>query len=759
MTSVTAATGNLPAAFTSFVGRRREIAQIRRLLGTARLVTLTGVGGVGKTRLALEAAAGSRKAFEDGAWLVDLAPVQDPSTLASVTATALGVPDIGTRPVLDQLASHLAGRRALIVMDNCEHVFDACAELVHALLAAAAELHILATSRRTLGMAGEHVFTVAPLSVSDEAVELLRDRAAAVRPEFEVTEANRAVVSRVCADLDGLPLAIELAASRLRTLTVEQVADRLEDRFALLTGGSRTVRPQQRTLRALIDWSFGLCTPAERLLWMRLSIFVGGFCLEAAEEVCSGEEVGRHQVLDLLDRLVAQSVVLATERDGQSRYTLLETIREYGRQRLSHSGEEQLVLQRHADFYLALATRIADGWYGPGQEEALSRLRAEHGNLLAALGCGADPQATLALAAALRFHWCAGGFLGEGRRQLDRALEVAPEPTPARAGALWVAGWVALRQGDLEAADQRLDEAGKLGEQLDDPVVCAYVQGFRGSSVLFRGRLEEAASLLKGAVAAHSALGERTGAGFALIQLAVVEARLGDPSAAEANRQVVAAAEAHGERWIRAQALLELSLGAWLRYGDREAAMAQAWAVLEIQRGFNDYFGVALMLELLAWIAASDGDHQRAAGLLGAVRGLRRDTGIAIAAFVPLAAEHHTRCEEAAVRALGPDAYDEALAEGSRHDSPGQAIAYALDTNSGTGTEPATPATTANPLTRREREVAALVAEGMSNRQIAAKLVLSRRTVDGHIDNIRVKLGFTARARIAVWWTAQASTP
>ncbi|MGW0585867.1 ATP-binding protein, partial [Streptomyces sp. NPDC002920] len=242
MTSLLWETGNLPAAFTTFVGRRSHIAEIRRILGSARLLTLTGVGGVGKTRLALEAAHVSRNAFPDGTWLVDLAPLRDPSSVASTAATAVGIADLGVRPTLDQLAGHLAGRRALIILDNCEHLVEACAELAGTLLAAGPGLHILATSRRTLGIAGEHILTVPPLSVPDEAVELLRDRATALRPEFRITDANWNAVTRLCDGLDGLPLAIELAASRLRTLTVEQTADRLKDRFTLLTGGSRTAR-------------------------------------------------------------------------------------------------------------------------------------------------------------------------------------------------------------------------------------------------------------------------------------------------------------------------------------------------------------------------------------------------------------------------------------------------------------------------------------------------------------------------------------
>ncbi|MGW0842853.1 ATP-binding protein [Streptomyces sp. NPDC002787] len=739
--------GNLPAAFTTFVGRRADMAEIRRRLGAARLLTLTGVGGVGKTRLALEVAAAAHKGFADGVWLVDLAPVREPAAVAGVTATALGIPDLSARPVVEQLVDHLAERQCLIVLDNCEHLVDACAGLVDALLSAAPELRVLATSRQTLGISGEHVFTVAPLSVPDEAVRLLRDRAVASRPEFEVTDANRAAVTRLCTRLDGLPLAIELAASRLRTLTVEQVTERLEDRFALLTGGSRAARPRQRTLRALIDWSYELCTPAERLLWNRLSVFAGGFGLDAAEGVGAGDGIERREILDLLDRLVAQSVVLINEREGQPRYWMLETIREYGKERLDESGEEERVRARHGDFYLRLTEGIADGWYGPGQEEGLARLRAEHGNLRATLE-HSEPQTALALVTALRFHWCADGFLGEGRRWLDRALGAAPEPTVARARALWVAAWAALLQADHPAADRFLAEAGALGAALDDAVVSAYVEGFRGTSALFRGHLTEAVSHYQRAVAAHDAAGDSPGALFSLFQLAVAQAHTADPRAERTGRQVVATAEAHGERWIRSYALWALGHEAWVR-GDPESGAALTRDGLDIQQGFDDYVGTALMMELLAWITASRGDHQRAARLLGAVRSLWRHVGTTIAAFGPHLAERHDRCERSVAGSLGEDVYRAALTEGEKHDRPVRAIAYALGTLPESA--PVTAASGAGPLTRREREVAALVAQGMSNRRIAAALVLSPRTVDGHVEHILAKLGFNSRTQIAAW--------
>ncbi|MGC9537377.1 ATP-binding protein [Streptomyces sp. UG1] len=626
----------------------------------------------------------------------------------------------------------------------------------------------------------------------DEAVELLQERAAALWPDFRVTDANRAEAARLCADLDGLLLAIELAASRLRTLTVEQVVERLEDRFALLTGGCRTTLPRQRTLRGMIEWSYELCTPAEQLLWNRLSVFRGGFSLDAAEYVCAGDGIAAHEVLDLLDRLVSQSVVVTMcAGDGSARYRLLETLRTYGRARLAESGEELRQLRRHRDLFLALAERTASDWFGPGQEEALARMRAEHGNFRAALEFGtrvhpagaapvpagpakaephppehgvtdpADAQQALRLAAALRFHWCADGFLSEGRRHFDRLLAAAPEPTPVRARALWAAAWVAILQGDLATADRWLDEAEELGERLDDPSVRPYIQGYRGASVYFQGRTAQAVPLYEGALAAHEAAGEGPQGLFWLFQVAMAQVRLGDAHAAEeAGRRAVRLAEESGERLYGGYAKWALGYVLWAR-GDRQEGAVLTRAALEILRGFNDYAGTAAALEVFAWITASRGDHERAAQLLGAVHALTRHSGIRDIGARPNSTfgGHRARCEAAVISALGPAGYEKALAEGAGHDSPARAIALALDTAADIGCS--APATTARcPLSRRERQVAALVAEGMTNRQIAAQLVLSPRTVDGHMDSIMTKLDCSRRAQVAAWWAAnQVPTP
>ncbi|MCX4759675.1 LuxR C-terminal-related transcriptional regulator [Streptomyces sp. NBC_01275] len=747
---MTGIVGNLPVALTSFVGRQQEHSEVRRLLGRARLVTLTGMGGVGKTRLATEVAAASRKAFADGVWLVDLAPVQQPSAVAGAVAAALRLPDQGSKPVLDQLSEHLSTRRALIVLDNCEHLVDACAQVAQVLLSTADGLRVLATSRHVLGAPGEYVFNVVPLSVPDEAVELLRERAVAVRPGFEIDERNRDAVARLCADLDGVPLAIELAAARLRVLTPEQVAARLEDRFALLTASSRTARPQQRTLRATLDWSFELCTSAEQLLWTRLSVFVGGFTLEAAEEVCSGEGIARHEVLDLLDRLIVQSIVLTGEREDRFSYRMLETVRQYGRARLEASGDEQRVLRRHRDFFLALAEPLADGWCGPGQQEALVLLRADHANLLAVLDCPGDPQTRLRLAAALRFHWCVGGFLTEGRHQLERALAAVPEPTAARAHALWVAAWVALLQGDLAAVERWLDQAEPLGEALDNAVVRGHVQGMRGAVEFRRGRLDRALRLIRDALRWQRASGDDFTLIVGLFELAVIQTVLGDPEAEDTARQAMDAARGHGDRWGLAHALWVLALHAFLRH-DLETSTELLRDTLKAGRGLVDYTWTALVLELLACVAASRGMHERAAGLVGTVHALLERSGSSLLVTAPFLFGHHTRCEEEIIRSLGRTAYEKAMAGGVHRATPAEAIDYAL----GTGAQAVASATPTTPLTRREREVAALVAKGLSNRKIAAELVLSPRTVDGHVENIRAKLGFGSRAQLAAWWAGQ----
>jgi predicted ATPase/DNA-binding CsgD family transcriptional regulator len=777
--------GNLPVPVTRFVGRRGEIAGVRRALQESRLVTLTGVGGVGKTRLALEVAQLVHRAFPGGAWMVDLSAVVDAGQVPQAVATSLGVVDRSTRPPTDTIADHLRDSEALVVLDNCEHLIDATARFVAGLLSRTHRLRVLATSRRTLGIDGERLFPVPPLGVPEEAgtastetvgrydaVQLLVDRAQALQPGFALTEANRLAVARMCARLDGLPLAIELAATRLRTLSLDQLLDRLEGRFALLTGGNRAAGARQQTLRAMIDWSHSLCSEPERLLWARLSVFAGGFDLEAAESVCAGSGLSQDTVLDLLDRLVAQSIVLSDAGEQGIRFRLLETIRQYGRERLVELGEESTLRRRHCDHYLDVARRATSQWATPRQEEALSRLRTEHGNLRAALEAAITdpegPSAALALATALRHHWYADAFLAEGRRWLDQALAL---PTPvsarsddavraARTDALWVAAWVCLLQGDLAEAGTRLTECLALAEPVGNERAIGFVRSLTGTAELFQGHLPEAVAAFEEGLAIFARIGETEGALWGMFQLAIALAHSGASARAQAIcREALTLSEATGERLCRSYTLWVLGFDTW-RQGDLEQADRHAREGLALQRDFNDPVGLALISELLAWISASRDDLVATARLLATADSVWGLIGTTLSAFGPPLHRHRAACEHRIAAELDPETARQAHRRG-RHATVASAIASILDTRPASGPDArpadAVPGLPPSPLTSREGEVAGLLARGLSNRAIAAELVISQRTVDGHVERILAKLGFTARAQVAAWVATRAA--
>lgn len=772
--------GNLPVPVTRFVGRRDEIAGVRRALQESRLVTLTGVGGVGKTRLALEVAQLVHRAFPGGAWLVDLSAVVDAAQVPQAVATALGVVDRSTRPPADTLADHLRDVEALVVLDNCEHLIDACARLVAGLLSHTHRLRVLATSRQTLGIDGERLYPVPPLGVPEEAgtatteavgrydaVLLLVDRAQALQPGFELTEGNRVAVARLCARLDGLPLAIELAATRLRTLSLDQLLDRLEGRFALLTGGSRAAGARQQTLRAMIDWSHSLCSEPERLLWARLSVFTGGFDLEAAEDVCAGTGLPPATVLDLLDRLVAQSIVLSDVGEQGVRFRLLETIRQYGRERLVELGEESALRRRHRDHYLDLARWAGAQWATPRQQAALARLRTEHGNLRAALEVSiADPDgpaAALALATALRHHWYADAFLAEGRRWLDQALAL---PTPAdqvpaaRTDALWVAAWICLLQGDLAEANTRLAECLERAGPAGDERAIGFVRSLVGTAELFQGHLPQAVAAFEEGLAIFTRIGETEGALWAMFQLAITLSHSGAGGRAQlVCRDALALSESTGERLCRSYTLWVLAFDTW-RQGDVDRAERHAREGLLLQRDFNDPVGLALIIELLAWISASRDDLSATARLLATADSVWGLIGTALSAFGPPLRTHRAACERRLTAELDPDTARQARRRG-QHATVASAIASILDATPVAGAAPRSPDAAAarppSPLTSREEEVAGLLAQGLSNRAIAAELVISQRTVDGHVERILAKLGFTARAQVAAWVATRAA--
>ncbi len=480
-------TGNLPADQTTFVGRRQAVADIKHALSQSRLVTLTGVGGVGKSRLALQVAHRLRRAFPDGIWLAELATVHEPDQVPRAVAAALGLLETSAREPDASVAGYLASASALLVLDNCEHALDAAARLVVTLLSATTRLHVLATSRTPLGLSVEHVWPVPPLSLppetgpeerktlsSSEALTLFETRAAAVSPGFRLGPQNRDTVARLCRRLDGVPLAIELAAVRLRALTAEQILDRLEDRFQLLTVGRRDGSARHQTLYAAVDWSFGLCSSSERLLWARCSVFAGEFDLDAAESVCAGADLPAGEVLAGVARLVDQSV-LVRERDagGRARYRLLETLRQFGAERLAGTGETEPLRRRHRDYYLRLAEQSDQESGGPRQDMWVGRLQAERANFWAALDyCVTTPgqaRTGLRLAATLWFYWVGCGFVRDGRYWLGRALAADAQPSPERARALWTAGWIAFLQGEPAASTALLEQARARGSWATRP--------------------------------------------------------------------------------------------------------------------------------------------------------------------------------------------------------------------------------------------------------------------------------------------------
>jgi predicted ATPase len=433
---------NLPAQLSSFIGRESEGAEIKKLLARSRLLTLTGAGGCGKTRLALRVAGDLLSDYSDGVWLVELAPASDPEMVIQITAEVLGIREQPKRSLVETLRDGLRSKRILLVLDNCEHLLDACANLAGALLKTCINLRILATSRQAIGVTGESVWQVLPLttpaagattksleSLSQfEAVRLFRDRAVAVQPRFALTAATAPAVAQICWRVEGIPLAIELAAARVSALSVVQIADRLQDSFQLLSHGKRTALPHHQALRATIDWSYALLTDAERTLFQRLSVFTGGFDLEAAENVCVGEGMEHGQLLDLLTQLVEKSLVLIREKRGTMRYRMLEPIRHYARDRLRESGAVTSVQGRHAYYFLRLAQETEPRLLGPEQQLAFEELEVEHANLLAALARAVehDPGSALKLSNALGWFWERRSYLAQGREWFERSIAQSP---------------------------------------------------------------------------------------------------------------------------------------------------------------------------------------------------------------------------------------------------------------------------------------------------------------------------------------------
>ena len=753
--------GNLPAEASSFIGRRRELAELRKKLAGARLVCLAGPGGVGKTRLAVRGATDLARGFAGGAWMVELAQVQDPALVGNAVMAALDLRDQTATEPLPLLRSYLQDKELLLVVDNCEHLLEAAAQLVTEVIRAAPGVRVIATSREPLSVSGEHVVPVPPLELpaavaaeplsrlrQNEAVLLFTERAVAASGNFELIASNQAAVVDLCRRLDGLPLAIELAAVRTRALTVEQILDRLTDRFSLLTGGSRAALPRHQTLRTTIDWSHDLLETAERALLRRLGVFAGRFTLEDVESVCAFDDVPAARALDLLSSLVDKSLVMREDAKGGACYRLHETMREYTHLKLREAGEADVVELRCADYYVSRCQRGAEQ---PARYELpgwLEWMELEIDNIRSVLRrclIQADYARGTELACSIGWYWITRAT-SEGVRWLDELLASGPD-TPALGGLpYFLRGFLAVLQTDPAAARPPLARAVILARDA--------------------GQLRLLAeSLAIGSVAANMA-GDRTAARRLLDESQVVAEGTDEPSAMLASLQAralnglfegdldtVRASSSEGVRLSRETGdtygleMLLINLGsAALLTGQLHQAQPLFAEALRISDEIDDRVAQYILLDLLGCHAASSGRARRAAQLLGAAEAVRIGVG---ATLLPTAAPLVAQAEAAAVAALGASSFEAEFDAGKRL-SRDAAIRTALGEPAHVVAATPDDASMA-PLAKREADVARLVAEGLSNRQIGARLFISERTVDSHVRSILNKLGFNSRAQIAGW--------
>lgn len=643
--SLEATPNNLPQQLTSFVGRARELAEVRSLLATTRLLTLLGIGGLGKSRLSLQVAAEVLDDFPDGVWFVELAPVADSRLVPQVLASLLGVREEAGASVLDALVKYVRDRKLLVILDNCEHQTQACAELARALLEAGAGVKVMASSREHLNLRGEAAYPLPPLALPDpakamplaellrgEAVRLFVDRASAALPTFAVTERNAGAVATICQRLDGIPLALELAAARVRALSVENIADRLRDRFRLLSGGDRTALPRQQTLRALIDWSFDLLTEAECLLFQRLSVFAGGFTLEAAEAVGAGGALDSADILDLLARLVEKSLVVM--EPGGARYRMLETVRQYAQEKLDATDEGAATHALHLAFYCAFAEAARAELAGPAQGHWLARVDRELENVLAAhRWCEVSPETGahgLQLVTALKFYWINRGYFGLGHQVTVEALARAQASARdlARCRGLLLAGQLCLFTGRFDEAGRFLRESLEIAREQGVKAAVSAVLPPLAIASIRRGELATARMHLDESLALAGELANKRQLAVALNELAQLDRLEGHhESAADRYERVLALAREIDDRESIAVGLLNLAMLALsARDPDRAEAMLREVHAIVVEIG-SKTTGQTL-LDVAGALAASRGDAPRAARLLGAAAALADDTGL-----------------------------------------------------------------------------------------------------------------------------------
>jgi predicted ATPase/DNA-binding CsgD family transcriptional regulator len=759
--------GNLPAEATTFVGRRRELAELRRTLAAARLVSLVGPGGVGKTRLAVRMAADLERGFSSGAWWVELAEIRDPALVINAVVAALDLRNQAAAQPLPILLSHLRDRELLLVLDNCEHLLEASARLVADVLRAAPEVRVMITSREPLQVPGEHVIPVPPLGLpaadgdeplahlrQNEAEALFTERAAAASGTFELTTLNKTAVVQLCRRLDGLPLAIELAAVRTRVLTAEQILDRLTDRFALLTGGGRAALPRQQTLRTTIDWSHDLLTPAEQTLLRRLCVFAGRFTVDDAESVCAYGERTAGTALDVLSALVDKSLLTKEDIRGVACYRLHETMREYASLKLRDAAEENDLDESYVDYYRARCLQIEnDARHGP--LEWLQWVELEIDNIRSALQkclAAADWRRGLDIATSIGYYWVTRGTT-ESMRWFDELLALAANSPDVPARAYHFRGWLSMLQIEPEAARPWLARAiaaarasGQIDQLSESLSVASTAEHMAGDGAAARLLLDEAEGLAAGIDSYPTAIG--------LIQAQAIHAFFTDDldTAKAASLAGAQLSRAAGDLYYLQTMLMYLGQVAMMA-GNVAASEPKFVEALRIARQIDDRITQYVLLSLLSWHATASGQPRLAAQLRGAAEVLGAGAGTGLAGP---AMPHLAQANEAAADALGTSTFDAEYTAGRRMDREA-ALRLALGESEQAGTDTAAEDhRPTGPLGKREVEVAELIAEGLTNRQIGTRLFISERTVATHVRNILDKLGFDSRAQIASWMASSA---
>ena len=763
---------NLPAAATNFVGREVEMVEVKRTLAVPGILTLVGTGGCGKTRLALEVARELVGTYPDGVWLVELAPLPEGTLVVQAVAAALGVREQPGRLLLDTLLDYLGNKEMLLVLDNCEHLIDATARLTDALIDSCPRLRILTTSREPLGTTGELSWHVPLLSAPSahqtptteelegyESARLFVDRASVRHPGFELTPKNTTAVARVCAGLEGIPLAIELAAARVGVLSPEQISERLGHSLKLLTGDDQTAHQHHRTLRAALDWSYELLSEPERALFKRLSAFARGFALEAVESVGAGGSIEEEDVLDLLSWLVDKSLVVAEESWKRgARYRLLEPVRQYARGLLEESKEAGPISYRHAAFFLALAEKAEPELRGAGQVEWLERLEEDNDDLRVAMAHLLETnelEDAVRLAWALWKFWLIRGHQGEGRRWIEAALARGENLSAhTQAKALWVQASTYYGIASPENMERVCQKAASLFQQVGDRLGLAYALAGKASALMQRGDADGAIALFEEAEPYILEAGDKWALSGGLGHMGSIY--LGQGAYEQAARyfeEGLAVSREIGNRLASSAALYGLALAAQGR-GDHERAARLYAEGLKLSSEAGDKANIAYCIEGLAQVATAQGEMGHAARLFGAAETTLETAGGVLYPYAQDRSVHEQAVDE--LRSLlGEAAFSAAWTKGSTM-SLNEAVEYAL---SGGETIPPTDAVAEQPsagvqaatLTRREEEITASVARGLTNRQIASEFSISEHTVANHVAKILRKLGLGSRSQLTVW--------